>query len=86
MLFVSISFALGSQRQRSFQWNMGLRITISLSPHFKFAPPGGGGGGGGVLKLGLEKGIDCGSTVVERWLSPPKMAKKGGLSSYYIVK
>ena len=26
MLFVSISFALGSQRKRSFQWNMGLRI------------------------------------------------------------
>ena len=24
MLFVSISFALGSQRKRSFQWNMGL--------------------------------------------------------------
>ena len=26
MLFVSISFALGSQRERSFQWNMGLSI------------------------------------------------------------
>ena len=25
MLFVSISFALGSQRERSFQWNMGLK-------------------------------------------------------------
>ena len=24
MLFVSISFALGSQREPSFQWNMGL--------------------------------------------------------------
>ena len=25
MLFVSISFALGSQRKRSFQWNMDFR-------------------------------------------------------------
>ena len=26
MLFVSISFALGSQRERSFQWNMGFKV------------------------------------------------------------
>ena len=30
MLFVSISFALGSQRKRGFQWNMG------LTPHAPF--------------------------------------------------
>ena len=41
------------------------------------------GGGGGVL--GLEKGSDCGLTAAERWLSRCEMAKKGGLSSYYIV-
>ena len=41
------------------------------------------GGGGGVL--GLEKGTDCGPTTAKRWLSQPKMAKKGRLSSYYIV-
>ena len=40
-------------------------------------------GGGGVL--GLEKGTDCSPIAAERWLSRPKMAKKGGLSSYYIV-
>ena len=28
MLFVSISFALGSQRERSFQWNMSLRVHV----------------------------------------------------------
>ena len=28
MLFVSISFAFGSQRECSFQWNMGFRILI----------------------------------------------------------
>ena len=32
MLFVSISFALGSQRKRRFQWNIGLRLS-QISPH-----------------------------------------------------
>ena len=41
-------------------------------------------GGGGVL--GLEKGTNCGPTAAERWLSRREMAKKGGLSSYYIVR
>ena len=40
--------------------------------------------GGGVL--GLEKGTNCGPTAAERWLSRRQMAKKGGLSSYYIVR
>ena len=39
--------------------------------------------GGGAL--GLEKGIDCGPTAGERWLSRPATAKKGGLSLYHIV-
>ena len=39
--------------------------------------------GGGVL--GLEKGTNCSPTAAERWLSRHEMAKKGGLSSYYIV-
>ena len=30
MLFVSISFALGSQRKRNFQWNMGLWEKIKM--------------------------------------------------------
>ena len=34
------------------------------------------GGGGGVLSL--EKGIDCGPTAMEWWLSRPVMAKKRG--------
>ena len=41
-------------------------------------------GGGGVL--GLEKGTNCGPTTAERWLSRREMAKKGGLSTYYIVR
>ena len=44
-------------------------------------------GGEGVLDL--EKGTNCGPTAAERWwwLSQPEMAKKkGGLSSYYIVR
>ena len=41
-------------------------------------------GGGGVL--GLEKGTHCSPTAAERWLSRREMAKKGGLSSYYIVR
>ena len=45
-------------------------------------PPVGGGGGG----LGLEKGTNCGLTAAEQWLSQHEMAKKGGLSSYYIVR
>ena len=50
-----------------------------------YSPRAEGVGGrlGGVL--GLEKGTDCGTTAVERWLSRPKMAKKRGLSSYHIV-
>ena len=40
-------------------------------------------GGGGVLSL--EKGTNCGPTAGELWLSQPTTAKKGGLSSYYIV-
>ena len=32
-LFVSISFALGSQRVHSFQWNMGLRESNHV-PHY----------------------------------------------------
>ena len=35
--------------------------------------------------LGLEKGTDCGPTAAEQWLSRPKMALIGGLSSYNIV-
>ena len=35
--------------------------------------------------LGWEKGSNCGPTAAERWLSQREMAKKGGLSSYYIV-
>ena len=31
MLFVSISFALGRQRKRSFQWNMGFNVIPSGS-------------------------------------------------------
>ena len=34
--------------------------------------------GGGVL--GLEKGTNCSLTTVKRWLSKPKMVKKGGCS------
>ena len=30
MLFVSISFACGSQRAHSFQWNMGLTILLAI--------------------------------------------------------
>ena len=40
--------------------------------------------GGGVL--GLEKGTNCGPTAAERWLLQREMAKKRGLSSYYIVR
>ena len=40
-------------------------------------------GGGGFL--GPEKGTDCDPTTAERWLLLCKMAKNGGLSSYYIV-
>ena len=32
MLFVSISFALGSQCKRSLQWNMGLSISEDMKP------------------------------------------------------
>ena len=32
MLFVSISFALGSQHKCSFQWNMGYRVPDLRSP------------------------------------------------------
>ena len=31
MLFVSISFAVGSQRKRIFQWNMGFRHSVFLA-------------------------------------------------------
>ena len=35
MLFVSNSFALGSQRERSFQWNMGFKEFYTLiNQHF----------------------------------------------------
>ena len=44
--------------------------------------PGGGGGGG---QLGLEKGTNCGPTSLELWLSRAYMAKKGRLSSHYIL-
>ena len=37
-------------------------------------------GGGGVLSL--EKGIDCGPTATELWLSQAKVVKKEGLSSH----
>ena len=30
ILFVSISFALGSQCKRGFQWNMGLRLPLTI--------------------------------------------------------
>ena len=30
MLFVSILFALGSQREGSFQWNMGFKVKITV--------------------------------------------------------
>ena len=33
MLFVSISFALGTQRERNFQWNMG--FTVFFIPYFQ---------------------------------------------------
>ena len=36
MLFVSISFALGSQRKRSFQWNMGLSDKVRRNIHVPF--------------------------------------------------
>ena len=39
-------------------------------------------GGGGGLLLSLEKGTDCGPTVVELWLASAKDAKKEGLSSH----
>ena len=53
--------------------------------HGMLAGGGGGAGvGGGVLDL--EKGTNCGPTAAELWLSRPKMAKKGGLSSFYIVR
>ena len=42
------------------------------------------GGGGGLL--GLEKGTNCGPIAAEQWLSQREMAKKGGVSSYYIVR
>ena len=35
---------------------------------------GQGRGGGGILSL--EKGIDCGPTAAERWLSRANIAKK----------
>ena len=35
MLFVSVSFALGSQRKRGFQWNMG-SFTFALSSQHSF--------------------------------------------------
>ena len=41
---------------------------------------------GGVGVLGLEKGTNCGPTAAERWQSRREIAKKGGLSSYYIVR
>ena len=37
MLFVSISFALGSQRERSFQWNMGLTEQLFNSERHSFS-------------------------------------------------
>ena len=35
MLFVSISFTLGSKRKRSFQWNMGFTIFRNPPGHFR---------------------------------------------------
>ena len=39
------------------------------------------GGGGGVLSL--EKGIDCGPTAGELWLSQANIAKKEELFSHF---
>ena len=36
--------------------------------------------------LSLEKGTNCGPTAAERWLLKREMAKRRGLSSYYIVR
>ena len=56
---------------------MGLKATLEFLFELYHSP-------GGVL--GLEKGTNCGLTAAERWLLRREMAKKGGLSSYYIVR
>ena len=48
-------------------------------PAWQERPPRGGG------VLSLEKGTDFSPTAGEWWLSRPAMAKKGGLSLYFIV-
>ena len=67
---------------RSFLWiyiYIYIYLYIFFSVYFNYNMPGGGG------VLGFEKGTNCGPTAAEWWLSRHEMAKKGGLSSYYIV-
>ena len=47
MLFVSISFALGSQHEREFWWNMGFIHYYTLLLFFTW----GGGGAGRTMRL-----------------------------------
>ena len=39
MFFVLISFAFGTHREPHFQWNMGLKFALPLTPNLKFVLP-----------------------------------------------
>ena len=69
-------------KSSDFEWPVrgrerlaGLATIAELSP--RTWTPGG--------LLSLEKATNCGPTSLELWQSQADMAKKGGLSSHYIL-